>query len=72
MAEITGSGADVPGAKPSPGNGKTEIGIVIVVAFISGLDRVLEPWREMIALVRSTSAARVQFGLIEGALCSKL
>src|SRR5215472_7509118 len=38
-------------------NGKTEIGIV--VAFISGLDRVLEPWREMIAFVRSTSAARV-------------
>jgi ABC-type multidrug transport system fused ATPase/permease subunit len=27
-------------------NGKTEIGIV--VAFISGLDRILEPWREMI------------------------
>ena len=40
-------------------NGKTEIGIV--VAFISGLDRVLEPWREMIAFVRSTSAARIQF-----------
>jgi hypothetical protein len=45
-------------------NGKTEIGIV--VAFISGLDRVLEPWREMIAFVRSTSSAKVQFDLIEG------
>jgi len=51
-------------------NGKTEIGIV--VAFISGLDRVLEPWREMIAFVRSTSAARVQFDLIESTLGSKL
>jgi ABC-type bacteriocin/lantibiotic exporter with double-glycine peptidase domain len=47
-------------------NGKTEIGIV--VAFISGLDRVLDPWREMIAFVRSTSAAKVQFDLIEGTL----
>ena len=51
-------------------NGKTEIGIV--VAFISGLDRVLEPWREMIAFVRSTSSARVQFDLIESTLGSKL
>jgi ABC-type multidrug transport system fused ATPase/permease subunit len=51
-------------------NGKTEIGIV--VAFISGLDRVLEPWREMIAFVRSTSSARVQFDLIESTLGKKL
>src|SRR6516164_468978 len=51
-------------------NGKTEIGIV--VAFISGLDRVLEPWREMVAFLRSTSAARVQFDLIEGTLGKKL
>jgi ABC-type multidrug transport system fused ATPase/permease subunit len=51
-------------------NGKTEIGIV--VAFISGLDRVLEPWREMIAFVRSTSSAKVQFDLIESTLGSKL
>jgi ABC-type bacteriocin/lantibiotic exporter with double-glycine peptidase domain len=43
-------------------NGKTAIGIV--VAFISGLERILEPCREMIAFVRSTSAARVQFDLI--------
>lgn len=47
-------------------HGKTEIGIV--VAFISGLDRVIDPWREMIAFVRSTSAAKVQFDLIEGTL----
>ena len=43
-------------------SGRTEIGIV--VAFISGLDRVLDPWRELIAFVRATSAARVQFELI--------
>jgi ABC-type bacteriocin/lantibiotic exporter with double-glycine peptidase domain len=51
-------------------DGKTEIGIV--VAFISGLDRVLEPWREMIAFVRSTSAAKIQFDLIERTLDRKL
>ena len=51
-------------------NGKTEIGIV--VAFISGLDRVLDPWRELIAFVRSTSAARVQFDLIGRTLGRRL
>jgi ABC-type multidrug transport system fused ATPase/permease subunit len=51
-------------------NGKTEIGIV--VAFISGLDRVVDPWRELIAFVRSTSAAKVQFDLIESTLGRKL
>ena len=51
-------------------DGKTEIGIV--VAFISGLDRVLDPWRELIAFVRSTSAAKVQFDLIESTLGRKL
>jgi len=51
-------------------DGKTEIGIV--VAFVSGLDRVLEPWREMIAFLRSTSAARAQFDLIESTLGKKL
>ena len=51
-------------------NGKTEIGIV--VAFISGLDRVLDPWREMIAFVRSTSAAKIQFDLIESTLGRKM
>jgi hypothetical protein len=51
-------------------NGRTEIGIV--VAFISGLDRVLDPWRELIAFVRSTSAAKVQFDLIEVTLGKKL
>jgi ABC-type bacteriocin/lantibiotic exporter with double-glycine peptidase domain len=51
-------------------NGRTEIGIV--VAFISGLDRVLDPWRELIAFLRSTSTAKVQFDLIESTLGRKL
>jgi ABC-type bacteriocin/lantibiotic exporter with double-glycine peptidase domain len=51
-------------------NGRTEI--EIVVAFISGLDRVLDPWRELIAFLRSTSTAKVQFDLIEGTLGRKL
>ena len=46
--------------------GRTEIGIV--VAFISGLDRVLDPWRELIAFIRSTSAAKVQFDMMEDTL----
>jgi hypothetical protein len=40
--------------------------------FISELDRVLDPWRELVAFVRSTSAAKVQFDLIEGTLGRKL
>jgi ABC-type bacteriocin/lantibiotic exporter with double-glycine peptidase domain len=51
-------------------NGRTEIGIV--AAFTSGIDRVLDPWRELIAFVRSTSAARVQFDLVESTLGRKL
>ena len=50
--------------------GKTEIGIV--VAFICVLDRLLDPWRELVAFVRSTSGAKVQFDLIEGTLGRKL
>lgn len=50
--------------------GRTEIGIV--VAFISGLDRVLDPWRELIAFIRSTSAAKIQFEMMEATLGRKL
>jgi ABC-type bacteriocin/lantibiotic exporter with double-glycine peptidase domain len=46
--------------------GRTEIGIV--VAFISGLDRVLDPLRELIAFLRSTSVAKVQYDMIEETL----
>jgi ABC-type multidrug transport system fused ATPase/permease subunit len=52
------------------GGRKTEVGIV--VAFISGLGRVLDPWRELIAFVPSTSAAKVQFDRIEGTLGKRL
>ena len=51
-------------------NGKTEIGIV--VASTSGLDRVLDPWRGLVAFVLSTPATKVQFDLIEGILGRKL
>ena len=46
--------------------------VVPQVAIVSGLDRVLDPWRELIAFVRSTSAAKVQFDLIEATLGRKL
>jgi ABC-type multidrug transport system fused ATPase/permease subunit len=46
--------------------GRTEIGIV--VAFISGLDLVVDPLRELIAFLRSTSVARVQYDMIEETL----
>jgi hypothetical protein len=51
-----------------------ELAVVMLrslVAFISVLDRVLDPWRELIAFVRSTSTANVQFDLIEGTLGRK-
>ena len=35
-------------------------------------DRVLDPWRELIAFVRSTSAAQVQFDLIESTMVREL
>jgi hypothetical protein len=50
-------------------HGKTEIGMC---GLCRGLDRVLTPWRELIAFVRSNSAAKVQFDLIEGTLSRKL
>jgi ABC-type bacteriocin/lantibiotic exporter with double-glycine peptidase domain len=46
--------------------GHTEVGIV--VAFISGLDRVVEPLRELIAFLRSASVAKVQYDMIEATL----
>jgi ABC-type multidrug transport system fused ATPase/permease subunit len=46
--------------------GHTEVGIV--VAFISGLDRVVEPLRELIGFLRSASVAKVQYDMIEATL----
>ena len=50
--------------------GHTEVGIV--VAFISGLDRVVEPLRELIGFLRSASVAKVQYDMIEATLGRKL
>ena len=50
-------------------HGQTEIGIV--VAFISGLDRVGEPLRELIVFLRSISVATVQFDMIMGTSWSR-
>jgi ABC-type multidrug transport system fused ATPase/permease subunit len=51
-------------------DGRTEIGIV--VAFLSGLDKIVEPSRELIAFFRTTSSITVQFELISDALHGKL
>jgi len=46
--------------------GKTEIGIV--VAFLSGFDKIVDPSRQLIAFFRSVSSIRVQFELITEAM----
>jgi len=46
--------------------GKTSIGIV--VAALSGLTRVTEPWRELISFYRSLSATRIKFDLLVSSL----
>ncbi len=50
--------------------GHTEIGII--VAFISGLDRIVDPVRELIAFLRSASVAKVQYDMIEETLGRQL
>lgn len=42
--------------------GDTEVGTV--VAFLSGLQRLRAPWRDLVAYYRSASDARVKYGLI--------
>ncbi|MBL8908648.1 MAG: ABC transporter ATP-binding protein [Rhizobiales bacterium] len=49
--------------------GKTEIGIV--VAFLSGFDKIVDPSRQLIAFFRSVSSIRVQFELITEAMAAK-
>jgi len=46
--------------------GETEVGTL--VAFISGIERVNRPWRELIAFFRQASDVRVKFRLISDAL----
>ena len=43
-------------------DGQTEIGVV--VAFLSGLDRLRSPWRTLISYFRVSSDAQVRFGLM--------
>jgi ABC-type bacteriocin/lantibiotic exporter with double-glycine peptidase domain len=43
-------------------DGNTEVGTV--VAFLSGLQRLRAPWRDLVAYYRSASDARVKYGLI--------
>jgi ABC-type multidrug transport system fused ATPase/permease subunit len=50
--------------------GKTEIGIV--VAFLSGFDKIVDPSRQLIAFFRSVSSIRVQYELITEAMRAKL
>ena len=47
-------------------DGETSIGIV--VAALSGLTRVTEPWRELISFYRSLSATRIKFDLLVSSL----
>jgi ABC-type bacteriocin/lantibiotic exporter with double-glycine peptidase domain len=49
--------------------GKTEIGIV--VAFLSGFDKIVDPSRQLIAFFRSVSSIKVQFELITEAMAAK-
>ncbi len=46
--------------------GRTDIGVV--VAFISGFERIIEPARELLNFYRQQSQMRVQYGLIRGSL----
>jgi ABC-type bacteriocin/lantibiotic exporter with double-glycine peptidase domain len=46
-------------------NGRTDIGIV--VAAMSGLTRVAEPWRELLAFYRDLSSVRIKYELLRSA-----
>jgi len=50
--------------------GKTEIGIV--VAFLSGFDKIVDPSRQLIAFFRSVSSIRVQYELITEAMAARI
>jgi ABC-type bacteriocin/lantibiotic exporter with double-glycine peptidase domain len=46
--------------------GRTEVGTV--VAFISGLDRVNDPWGDLVNYFREMSTARVKYRMVAKAL----
>lgn len=47
-------------------DGASEVGTV--VAFLTGLGRIRDPWRELVAFFRSASDARVKYGLVRSQL----
>jgi ABC-type multidrug transport system fused ATPase/permease subunit len=49
-------------------NGRTEVGTV--VAFISGLDRINDPWGDLVNYFREMSSARVKYRMVANALGS--
>lgn len=46
--------------------GDTQVGTV--VAFLSGLQRLRNPWRDLVAYYRAATDARVKYGLVRGGL----
>jgi ABC-type bacteriocin/lantibiotic exporter with double-glycine peptidase domain len=47
-------------------HGRTDLGTV--VAFLSGFDKISEPWRELVAFYRRASDARVKYRLLRESL----
>jgi ABC-type multidrug transport system fused ATPase/permease subunit len=47
-------------------HGRTDIGTI--VAFLSGFEKISEPWRELVAFYRRWSDARVKYGLVRESL----
>jgi ABC-type bacteriocin/lantibiotic exporter with double-glycine peptidase domain len=49
-------------------HGQTDVGTI--VAFLSGFERISDPWRELVSFYRRASAARVKYQLIRGVVDS--
>ena len=47
-------------------HGRTDVGTI--VAFVSGFDRISDPWRELVAFYRKASDARVRYRLVRDSL----
>jgi ABC-type protease/lipase transport system fused ATPase/permease subunit len=47
-------------------HGRTDVGTI--VAFVSGVGRISEPWRELVAFYRRASDARVRYRLVRESL----
>jgi ABC-type bacteriocin/lantibiotic exporter with double-glycine peptidase domain len=46
--------------------GRTDVGTI--VAFVSGFEKVADPWRDLVGYYRRSSDARVKYGLVRDAL----